>query len=187
MCCGGGFRGNGTGQDGVLLRHDYFADQMDVPVNADWAVNALAPSIVDPTNNALVVAAFDQTVEEGRGFIERVPNFATYLRLEIVGRAPAAPPAARTVGVKLYYRNSPNNAAVTAWANLVLSDLAIPVNGFFQYFSQSIQIGAGVGQVNINPGFDSQFELTRIAPSAGTNLAADFLIRRVSFAWAQSP
>jgi hypothetical protein len=183
--CGGFFPGDGAGGGipGVLTAHDYFADQMDVPNNADWAVNALSPSVADPTNNAIVVAEMDDTTEEGRGFIEMVPALAVSLTLQISGRAQTAPGAARTVGQKLYYRNSPSNAAVTAWSSIVLTDLAIPTNAFFQYFSQTLVIGGGAGQLNVNAGFTSQFELTRLNPTAGTELVGNFLLRRVSFLW----
>jgi hypothetical protein len=153
------------------------ADQMENPVNADWAVNALAPVSADSDNAALNVRLFDDTIEEGAGFTLSVPAAATNMTVRMVSRAETAPVAARTVGTKLYNRGIPNDAAVTAWtAGVQLTDLDIPTNENFQYDEQTETLaawGLTAGQVH-------QLELTRVDPTGGVELVGDWALLSVS-------
>lgn len=160
-----------TGQ-AVLKSFQFFADQLDVPNNADWAVNALAPSVADSNDNNKVVAAFDDTTEEGRGFVVRIPAGAKSMILKPVGRAETGPPGTRTVGLKLYQQGNPDDAALDAWsAGLVLMDIDIPITTeFFQYDSQTIALAT----LGVVAGEVTHFELTRIAPTGGTDLVGDW-------------
>lgn len=157
---------------GTMLSFQFFADQLDQPVNADWAVNALAPAVADSNNNGLTVRAFDDTAEEGVGFIVRVPAGVTNIILRLKGRAETGPPAARTVGLKLYQRGIPDDAAPEAWtAGLVLTDIDLPTTTeFFQYDEQTITLAT----LGITAGEITQFELTRIDPAGGTELVGDW-------------
>ncbi|RYF18862.1 MAG: hypothetical protein EOO77_10730, partial [Oxalobacteraceae bacterium] len=74
----------------------FYADQLDNPTSSDWSVNLLAPASNDATNGALVVRAFDDTAEEGVGFMLSIPTGVTTLNLRLKGRAATAPTA--TVG-----------------------------------------------------------------------------------------
>lgn len=157
----------------VLAKRFYYADHLDSPVNADWAVNALAPAAADPTNIALVVRRFDDTTEEGVGWIFEVPAAATNMELSFKGRAITAPGAARTVGLKLYSRGIPNNAAISAWsAGTALNDIDITTNAFFQYDTDNRTLAS----LGLTAGQTYQFELTRVAPGAGTNLTGDWAL-----------
>jgi hypothetical protein len=152
---------------------DLFADQQDSPVTADWAVNALAPASADSTNSGLTVRLFDDTTEEGIGFILCVPADALNITIKIKSRAETAPGAANTVGVELYQREVPDNAAPGAWsAGLQLTDIDIPTNEFFQYDEQTIALST----LSINAGSIYQFELTRVAPTGGTDLTGDWAL-----------
>lgn len=149
---------------------------MDNPNNADWAVNALAPANPDPANNALTIRAFDDTTEEGVGWILPVPSTATNMVIRFKSRGATAPAAVRTVGLKLYNRDIPDNAAITAWtAGLVLTDISIPANAFYQYDSQTIALAT----LTIVAGETAQFELTRVNPAAGTELVGDWLLLEI--------
>lgn len=149
----------------------FYADQLDNPVNVDWAVNALAPAVADSNNNGLTVRAFDDVTEEGVGLILRVPAGATNLILTFKGRAETGPGAARTVGLKLYQRGLPDDAAPEAWsAGLALTDIDIPTNENFQYDSQTITLAS----LGITAGGMTQFELTRLDPVGGTELVGDW-------------
>ena len=150
----------------------FFADTLEIPNNADWAVNAFAAPGADSNNNGLGIRAFDDTVEEGVGFSESVPAGKTNIVLKFRARAEVGPPAARTVGLKLYQRGLPDNAAVEAWsAGLVLTDIDIPTtNEFFQYDEQTITLAS----LGITAGEMTQFELTRINPTGGTELVGDW-------------
>lgn len=159
--------------DGEAQQHQFFADQLDNPVTADWAVNALAPAAADSNNDGLTVRLFDDTTEEGVGFILRIPTGKTNMKLTFASRAETAPGAARTVGLRLYERGIPDNATPDAWsAGTVLDDIDIPTNEFFQEDTQTLTLatlGLTAGQVH-------QFELTRIDPAGGTELTGDWAL-----------
>lgn len=158
---------------GEFSRLQFFADQMENPVTADWAVNALAPAVADSNNDGLTIRLFDDTTEEGIGFIARIPDLATNIKLTFLSRAETAPGAARTVGLKLYERGIPNNAAVDAWsAGTVLTDIDIPANEFFQEDTQTLTLAA----LGLTAGQTHQFELTRINPTGGTELTGDWVL-----------
>lgn len=154
----------------------FFADQLDSPNTADWAVNALAPASADSNNSGLTVRLFDDTTEEGVGFIAHIPPGVTNMTLRFRSRAETAPPAARTVGLNLYVREAPDNAAVEAWsAGTQLTDIDVPANENFQYDSQTLTL-ASLGLV---AGRVAQFELTRINPTGGTELTGDWALLAV--------
>lgn len=151
----------------------FSADQFDNPVNSDWAVNALAAAVADTNNAALTIRRFDDTTEEGIGIILTVPEEKTDLKITFKSRAEVAPGAARTVGLKLYQRGIPDNAAPEAWsAGTVLTDIDIPANEFFQYDSQTISLAS----LGITAGELTQFELTRVNPAGGTELTGDWTL-----------
>lgn len=158
----------------------FTSGDFDNPNSANWAVNALAPAVADSVNNGLTIRAFDDTTEEGVGFQFRVPSTAANITIEFFSRAQTAPGAARTVGLSLYRRNIPDNAAVGAWnAGVQLTDIDIPTNANFQYDSQTLTLAAA----GLTAGNLTQFELTRINPTGGTELVGDWnlLHMRITF------
>jgi len=149
----------------------FFADQLDNPVTADWKINALAPADADVENSALTVRRFNDTTEQGIGFYLDIPAGATNIIFTFKSGAFAAPAGVRTVGLKIYNRDIPDNAAVTAWsAGVVLTDVSIPTNVYFQYDTETKTLAS----LGLTTGKLAQFELTRIAPTAGTNLVNDW-------------
>ena len=162
----------------------FYADQLDFPVNSNWIVNALAPAAADSLNAALIVRRFDDTVEEGAGFALPIPTGATSVKIGFISRGQTAPAAARTVGVKLYYRQIPDAAAVsTTWAGAndgsrVLTDIDIPATTDFQYDSQTMTLASF--SPALVAGKTYQFELTRINPTAGTELVGDWDLLELS-------
>lgn len=148
------------------------ADQFENPVNADWAVNALAPAAVDSNNAGLVSRLFDDTAEEGVGFSAYIPVGATSVTIRLLSRAETAPPAARTVGLTLYERGI--TGAVDAWsAGTTLTDIGIDADESWNEDSQTITLatlGLTAGQVH-------QFQLTRVDPQAGTELVGDWALQ----------
>lgn len=150
---------------------------LENPVNADWAVNALAPAAADSINAGLTVRLFDDTTEEGVGFKMVVPASATNMTLEFRSRAEVAPAAARTVGLNLYQRGMPDNTAVDAWSGgTQLTDIDIPNNNLFQEDSQTITLAS----LGVTAGELTQFELTRINPTGGTELVNDWVLAHLS-------
>lgn len=162
---------------------EFYADQFETPNSGDWAVNSLSPADVDEDNVAFVVRAFDDTTEEGVGFSLKVPVGATKMIVSFIGRAKTAPGAAAKVGLNLYYRSIPDNAAISAWSSVfALTDIDIPTNEYYQYDTQTINLGSGVGELNLTEGTEYQLELTR-NPSATDDLSGDWYLRvmRVHF------
>lgn len=170
----------GGGGGGGLPEFQFSAGDLLNPNNADWTVNALAPAVADSNNNGLTVRLFDDTTEQGVGFGIRIPATATNIVFDFISRAETAPGAVRTVGVKLYNRGVPDNAAVEAWSSgEVLNDVSIPASEFFQVDSQTITLAT----LGVTAGEFTEFELTRINPVAGTELVGDwaFLQLKASF------
>lgn len=155
----------------VIFTFTLQAEQFDNPNNADWVVNALAPAVADTLNQALVVRRFDDTVEEGVGFLLPIPTIATSITLRYVSRAQTSPGSPETVQPVLYRRTIPNNAAVTAWsAGLLLDTIAIPTNTNFQYDNQTITLVT----LGLTAGTTVQFELTRQGTAGGDTLTGDW-------------
>jgi hypothetical protein len=147
------------------------ASQLDNPVNADWAVNALAPAAADSNNAALTVRLFDDSTEEGVGWQVNVPTGATNLILRLKSRAETAPGAAADVVLHLYSREIPDNAAVGAWsAAFHTTPVSLPTNEFFQYDEETITLAS----LSINPGSLYQFELTRDGVDGSDTLVGDW-------------
>lgn len=155
----------------------FYADQVDSPNSANWAINANAPASSDSANLALLVRRFDDTLEEGVGFEMFVPSIVTTLTFGIKARAQTAPGAAQTVVMRLYNRQIPNNAAVTAWsAALQLTTLSVPTNAFYQYYIQAITLAT----LGITAGRTVQFELTRHGVNGSDTLVGDWDLLELS-------
>lgn len=153
---------------------------LENPNNADWTVNALAPAVADSNNNGLTVRAFDDTAEEGVGFQFEVPAGATNIVFSFRSRAETTPGGAVTVGLDIYNRGIPDNAAVQAWSSATqLTDLNFTTNEFFQEDSQTVTLAT----LGITAGELTQFELTRVAPTGGSDLTGDWILAnlKVSF------
>jgi len=164
----------------VFPEFQFYADQMDNPVTADWAVNALAPASADNINSGLTIRRFDDTTEEGIGLIFELPSGATSIVLDFVSRAISPAGAARTVGLELYDRGQGDNVALSTWsAGLQLTDIDVPNNTNFQFDSQTITFAT----LGVTAGEVTQFELTRVNPTGGTELVGDWalLLVKVSF------
>jgi hypothetical protein len=146
---------------------------LDSPDTSDWAVNAVAPANADSNNSALVVRLFDETTEEGVGFLLSVPSSVSNIQVNFKSRAETAPAGTRTVGLTLYVREIPDNGSVAAWsAGTQLNDIDIPANENFQYDSQTISLGT----LGMTAGRLYQFELTRVNPTGGTELTGDWAL-----------
>jgi hypothetical protein len=170
--------GGGTTNVTIGARYSYFANSLDTPNNADFAINALAPVTTDPSFNSLNVRAFSNTVEQGVAFTCSIPAGATQMTFKFRGRATTAPGTSSVVQPRLYARQLPNNAAVGAWsAANELANIVIPTNAFFQYAQQTVLLST----LGLTADRLYQFELTRrIAGITGTQLASNFLLAELS-------
>ena len=95
------------------------------------------------------------------------------MKIKFKSRAEVAPGAVRTVGLKLYTRDTPDDAAVPTWsAGTALNDIDIPINENWQYDEQTLTLAT----LGITAGNLTMFELTRVDPVAGTELADDWAL-----------
>jgi hypothetical protein len=153
--------------------YTFYANSVDSPNTADFAVNALAPVISDPVNTAINVRSFSNTAEQGIGFTIPIPASASNITFKIRGRAATAPSTATTVTHKLYFRQMPNNAAMGAWSSATsLTAFSIPTNAYYQQNSQTLSLST----LGITPGNSCQFEFTR----AASGLAYAWLVNEIS-------
>jgi len=163
----------------IHLSQDYhfFADQLDSPDNADWAVNSLARAFKDTNNNALTIREFDDTSEEGVGFMLEIPTGATNIIISLRSRAETAAGANLDVVPKLYVREMPDNGVVEAWsAGTDMTTITMGTgNEYFQYDTQTIALatlGLVVGRL-------AQFELTRNTGSGSDTLVGDWTLLEI--------
>jgi len=106
----------------------------------------------------LTVRRFDDTAEEGVGFILDVPSDATNIVFGFKSRAETAPASAHNILPRIYSRNVPDNGAVGTWTDgSDLTELSMPTNTNFQYDSQSVSLST----VDATAGNLTQFEVTR--------------------------
>lgn len=153
----------------VIQRYVFYADYLDSPNNSDWAVNALAPLVPDATEPARQVRVFDNITEEGVGFKLWVPAGTTNIRFTFVSNAQGAPAGVRTVGLKLYERGLGDS-----WSTgVVLNDIDIPTSTVWVTDAETKTLTS----LGLIAGQPYQFELTRINPTAGTELADDWGLR----------
>jgi hypothetical protein len=180
---GGGAVESVNGATGVVLfplqQRDYFADQLIVP-NSDWAIPAVAPTDQDNTRPLRSIVGYPASPEQGRGISECPPVGAAFLVIRRCYKAATAPGGARTAGAKLYWTRAPYNAAVPAFLSMVLADYAIPTNTNPQYIEDLIQLSDLTGLVAEQ---EAYYELTRIAPTAGTDLTGNLNLSSVRFTW----
>lgn len=170
--------GGGTTDINIGSRFTFFANSLDTPVNADFAINSIAATVTDPTYNSLNVRSFSNTVEQGVAFLVSIPSGATTMTVKVRGRAQTAPGTASVVQPRIYARLLPNNSAVGTWsAAKELSNIAIPTNTNFQYYTYS----ASLSSLTLTPNNLYQFEFTRrVAGVTGTNLASNFLLAELT-------
>ena len=168
----------GAGTTNVMIgsRFTFFAGALDTPNNADWAVNALAPTAVDPSFGSLSVRQFSNTIEQGVGFLLSIPNSATAITFKFRGRPATAPGAAANVQPRIYARLIPNGAVMGAWSGAQnLTSIIIPTNAFFQYSNQTVTLAS----LGLTAGNTYQIELTRNV-GAASNLGSNFLLAELT-------
>lgn len=146
----------------VIRQLSYFATSLDSPNNADWVVNALAPTVADPTYSAINVRQYSNTVEQGVGLYIPVPSNASNITFTYRGRPATAPGTASTVQMKLYSRALAQvvPGAVPAWSGATsLTAQVVPTNAFIQTYTQTYSLSA----LSLVAGDLYQFEFTRAA------------------------
>lgn len=146
------------------------ADALDFPLNADWAINAMAGQAPDTNNAGIKVRLHDDTVEEGTGFEFRMPSTAVNMKLLWSARAETAPGGAVVARWNLRFRRTAGGVAVAAWsAAIQLADQDFGTNEFFED-DEDERTFASWG---LTAGHLYQFQLTRDATDGADTLVGD--------------
>lgn len=157
----------------------WHADSLEIPDSADWAVNNAAPSVADTVRTAEVVARHDDTAEEGRGFTFRLPPNTSSLEITVLGWPETAPPAARTVGFKVYAKDlTPLAAIPAAWFSTTAAQADILcTEATRDVVEQTYTIAYSAFATALVAGVEYHFQITRPAPQGGTELVGDWDLR----------
>ena len=156
----------------------YYPGSFNVPNSSDWAVNANAGVLADPSNVGINTHSFSNTTEQGVGFNVSVPAGATNVLFRIRGRAATAQGTVQVVQHKVYNRQIGTGSAMAAWsAASALAPMSIPANAYYQTNAQSVTLAS----LGLAAGNMYQLEFTRtVVPSSGTQLAANWLLAEVT-------
>jgi hypothetical protein len=158
-------------------RFTYYANSLDSPNSSDWAINAFAPIITDPTYTSMTQRSMSNTTEQGIGCLVSVPTGATSITFRFKGRPGTAPAAAANVQPRLYTRLIPNNIAMGSWSGGTnLSTFAITANINFQYFVYTVTLAS----LGLTAGNLYQFEVTRYNTGVTSNLAYPFYLTEMT-------
>lgn len=176
------YRDNGVTWDimfassGAVKTLSYFASSMDSPNTVDFAVNALAPVVSDPSNSAINVRSFSNTAEQGVCITVPVPLGANNITFNIRGHSATAPAGTAVVQHKLYQRLIPNNAALGSWTvGTAFTAFTVPLNAYYQLLQQTFTLQS----LGLSVGNTYQFELTRMTGIAN-NLAYAWLVAELT-------
>jgi hypothetical protein len=146
---------------------------LDSPLTANWKVNAFAPASADASNTALTVRRFDDTLEEGVGFILETPLGISNVVLDFKARPYSLQTGVKSVVPKLYARGIPDNTAVTAWSTGTRLTPVDYTNNVFYHYDQRIVSMATLG---MTAGQATQFELTRVGSDATDTVVGDWAL-----------
>ena len=174
----------GAGTTNVMIgsRYTYFATALDSPVSNDWAINAFAPTVVDPSFSSLTVRQFSNTTEQGVGMLISIPGGATTATFRFRGRPQTSVAGAtNVVAMRLYSRwvGGTIVAGAAGWqAVREIGETPVPASN-----TQVIYSGFTIplSTLNLSAGGLYQLELTRrVAGTTGTNYAGNYLLYEVS-------
>lgn len=172
-----------AGTAGTLSSTTYYANSVDSPNTTDFAVTAIAPAISDPTNTAISVRSFSDTIEQGISVMLTPPVGAVSITFKTSGRASVAQASVQVVQPNVYFRAIPDNAAIGAWSAVTnFTAISIPANAYYQNNSQTFTL-ASLGLV---PGTTYQTEFTRRVSGVigGANLTTPWLLSALTIDFA---
>ncbi len=165
--------GPGGPSQSARLQFDYGGDNFDVPNNSDWGLGVPAAIINDPTNSALVIAAFDDTDDEGVGGEIYVPAGASNLWLNFQYRSESSQTGAQTADFQFRFRKINDNAAPGSWTTINMDELDVPAADVNWHNDSRSFLLSSIG-MDANAYY--QWELTRY--NAGTDTVVDDLYLR---------
>ncbi len=155
-----------------LQTFTFFGDQLMAPAS-DWSVNDLAPACADSNNASLIVRRFDDTTEEGVGFMVNVPSMAQEMTVRYKTRAETAGGSTKTAIVRLHRREIPDNSAISgSWTTTTLNSISLPNNEYFQLDSHNNTLSGW----SLTAGNTYQMELTRQGTHGSDDLSGDLTL-----------
>ena len=174
--------GSGTTNVMVGSRFTHFATSLDTPTTSDWAINAFAPSVVDPTFSSLTARQFSNTTEQGVGLLISIPTGATSATFRFRGRPQTSiAGATNVVGMRVYARavTGTMTAGAGGWqAVKEIGEMPVPASSV-AIVSSAFTIS--LATLSLTSGNLYQFELTRrVSGTTGTNIATNYLLYEVS-------
>ncbi len=179
----GGANGDVTLEREVLVDLHIMGDATDVPNNSAWTGSSgvPAPYIDDEDDLDLKVLAYDDTVEEGRGFDAFVPTGVVSFRITFVSRRRTSTGGATAVKPELHRKKYPDNAAPDSsftgiGGSGIFTKLDYPASvEHYQYDTQTITIS----DLGITANNFYNFELTRNVGHADDNTIGDWYLKLI--------
>lgn len=164
---------DGLGGTNYWKQYHFVSSDLLNPNNSDWTVNALAPSIADPTNNAVVVRAFDDTTEEGVGQFIETPSSTTRLLFTVYFRMNTA--TSGNIILKIYARKVTRNGTIGSWTSYTTSAIAVPgTAGYWQRSAHQIDFTSFGTALVADELY--QVEITRDAGNASDTATGDLYV-----------
>jgi len=160
-------------RDAIIEKYNfqYGASELDTPNDSNWSVNVSASNIQDPDNTSLPVRAFDDTLEEGVGFLIHVPASVSDFKITLTYKAATAPGTAKDVILKLYTKAINIGSAIGSWSSAtVLDTVVISTDTNYHMFTQTITLAT----LGLTANQIYQFELTRDGGNVNDTLVGDF-------------
>lgn len=158
----------------------FFATSLDSPNNTDWAVNALAPTVVDPANPAITVRQFSNTTEQGVGTLLSIPDSSSNLLIRYRGRSLTTPSAGTNLQMNIYIRkisDATTPGAITSWtAANPLTSVGVSADTYYHTYTYSVPLST----LSLVPGNLYQIEFTRNV-SVTNNLPYNWLMAEIAF------
>jgi hypothetical protein len=140
------------------------------PNNSEWTINSAAPIDLDPSNNSIIIRGFDDSTEEGVGFVLSIPLNCVSMSFTFRCRAGSSF-GSRNVVMSLFTRQMAHNVAYDSWSSRTnFSTITFPTNQYYQKITETITLAT----LGLTAGNRTLFELTRNATSGSDTLAADF-------------
>lgn len=155
---------------------NFFADQLQNSVTADWAVNGNAPEGADSINSGLKHRAHEKASEKGSGGMIRVPVEAANVTIRYHSRSQDG--GGGNVIPKFYARRIVAGGSPGAWQSVVLSALVFGANTNWERDEQTLTLAAA----NLTAGDLYQFQETRDVAGADT-LAGDWNMLEFGLEW----
>lgn len=162
---------------GYLSKQSFNADDFLVTTNSSWPVNQAATIADDTVDNALRVARFSATINQGVGFYLDIPENAKQFRITLYSRAEVLPGGCVYCVPKLYIREISNNALPSSWQQISLTPVELPGNVFFQKDQQTFLLTDFTP--DLSAGNTYQVQLIRDGSDAGDDLIGDWDLLRV--------